>query len=199
MKQDKTHSSSGLRALIDELYAKVAKLGSGSSGGGSSAAIAALQASVVSLQASVVALQVSTALALAISKNRAENLVITDQLGVVGGGNIVPPTTLTMVASGKMRVSANASYQTNGSVNAKVSASVNGGPTTVLWSFQTQTGNNTTAANVSQTAVFEFDSAALPGQTVEIFFTSTTGDHALSEFVLGTGDACSGVLLEELP
>ena len=136
---------------------------------------------------------------LAILQNRAQNLVTTNQLGVVGGGNIVPPVTLTMVASGKLRVTANASYQTNGNVSAIISAVVNGGSSTVLWSFQQQTGNNTTAANVSQTAVFEFDSGALPGQTVHISFTSTVGDHTLSEFVLGTGDACSGLLLEELP
>jgi hypothetical protein len=136
---------------------------------------------------------------LAILQNRAQNLVTTNQLGVVGGGDIVPPVTLTMVASGKLRVTANASYQTNGIVSAIISAVVNGGSSTVLWSFQQQTGNNTTAADVSQTAVFEFDSGALPGQTVQISFTSTVGNHTLSEFVLGTGDACSSLLLEELP
>jgi hypothetical protein len=128
-----------------------------------------------------------------------ENLVTTNQLGVTGGGNFVPPATLTMTNSGKLRISANASFQTNGSVNPIISAKINGGGTILLWSFQNQLGNNTTAANVSITAVFEYDSSATAGQTVEILFTSTSGDHTFSSFVQGSGDACSSLLLEELP
>jgi hypothetical protein len=134
-----------------------------------------------------------------ILQNRAQHLVTTNQIGVVGGGNIVPPVTLTMVASGKLRVTVNGSFQTNGSVNAIISVEVNGGAKSTVWSFQEQTGNISVAANVTQATTFELDTAATPGQTVEVFYTSTTGDHALSEFVLGVGDACSGILLEELP
>lgn len=135
----------------------------------------------------------------AILKNRAQNLVTTNQLGIVGGGNLVPPVTLTMVASGKLRVTVNSSFQTNGTVNPVISAIVNGGAPTVLWTFQSVVGNNTEAANAIISAVFELDSAALAGQTVQVFFTSSVGDHSLSEFPGGTGDACANILLEELP
>ena len=105
-----------------------------------------------------------------------------------------------MVASGKLRISANASFQTSHSVNPIISASINGNPLKILlWSFQNQLGNFSVTANVSITAVFEYDSSATAGQTVEIFFTSTTGDGVFSSFVQGSGDACSSLLLEELP
>jgi hypothetical protein len=104
-----------------------------------------------------------------------------------------------MVASGKLRINVAANFQTNGAINAIVSVSVNGAGAVIEWSFEEELGNFTTAASAVIATAFELDTAATPGQTVQVSFTSSAGDGSFSSFVLGTGDASANILLEEVP
>ena len=104
-----------------------------------------------------------------------------------------------MVASGKIRITVAASFQTNANIDPIVLVSVNGGAYAVVWSFQQEHGTVSVAANASIAESFELDTAATPGQVVSVLFTSSAGDGAFSSFVLGLGDASANILLEELP
>ena len=135
----------------------------------------------------------------AILQNRVQTLQTTNA-SIGGGGNFVPPATLTMIASGKVRVTADASFTCTGLVNPIISVAVNGDPVSnVVWSFQEQSGGEATPARVVVAATFELDTTATPGQTVEVFLTSTGGDSSCNSTVLGTGDASANILLQELP
>ena len=135
----------------------------------------------------------------AILQNRVQTLQTTNNIGVAARGNFAPPATLTMVASGKLRVTVNAGFQTNGTITPIVVALVDGGMPAVKWSFQQVAGTVSVAFDGNISTTFEFDSAATIGQTVQIYFTSSSGDGTFSSFVLGLGDACASILLEELP
>jgi len=136
---------------------------------------------------------------LSILQNRIQHVVTSAFTSVTGGANIVSPVTLTMVASGKVRVTANVGYQTNGFTTPLIWLSVNGGSLTNVFTCQQQSGNNTTAANSQVAIVFEIDTAATAGQTVEAFFQTTVGDHSINIFTNGVGDAAASLSLEELP
>jgi len=136
---------------------------------------------------------------LSILQNRIQNNVTAAFTSVTGGGNIVAPVTLTMIASGKVRITANVGYQTNGFTTPLIWLSVNGGTLTNVFTCQQQAGNNTTAANSQVSIVFGINTSATPGQTVEAFFQTTAGDHSISIFTNGVGDAAASLALEELP
>jgi hypothetical protein len=133
-----------------------------------------------------------------ILQNRAQTLQTTNA-SIAGGGNFVAPATLTMVASGKLRISADASFTCTGFVSPIVSVSVNGGAFAVKWSFQQQNGSEGTPGRVVVATTFELDTAATVGQAVQVSLTSTVGDSSANSTVLGTGDASANILLEELP
>src|ERR1700694_2765937 len=120
---------------------------------------------------------------LAILQNRVQTLNTTGGT-VAGGGNLAPPATLTMIASGKLRITVNGSFQCSvGFATGIVSVVVAGGLTVLKWSFQEQAGISAGAANVSQSTTFELDTAATPGQTVEVFYTTTVGDNNVLQSV----------------
>jgi hypothetical protein len=135
-----------------------------------------------------------------ILKNRAQSLQTAAVFSIAAGGNFTAPVTITMIASGKVRISANASFSTEGFVNPIVSVSINGDPVAnVVWSFQEQSGSESVASRSVVATTFELDTVALPGQTVQALFTSSLTDASADSFTLGLGDASSNLLIEELP
>ena len=91
---------------------------------------------------------------------------------VAAGGAITPDASITIKTTGKLKISANASYASAaGTVTIVLSTAIGVGPFNIQYQFA-QTTDQVGNAN----AVFELDTGAAPGTVVHVHWQTTAGD-----------------------
>lgn len=130
---------------------------------------------------------------ISILQNRGQSS-LTASAVINGGDDIVDPVSLTMVASSKIRISANVGYRLfDGFVAPIVLISIDEGYAYNIYTFSQSMSDGQCSA------VFEYNPRADTGQIVKVFFRTRVGDHSINIFTNGVGDVAASLLVEELP
>lgn len=114
---------------------------------------------------------------------------------VAAGAAITPPAVLTMLASGRLKISATTSYswEGEGTVTPLLFLQINAGPVVAIWSWERDNSGEASIAMVER-----LDTGAVAGDTVTVSWHTTAGDQTAT-LGNGVGGNAASLLIEEQP